>query len=759
MTTTDVRPEDCLAQTEGEVRIEGLEGEVRIVRDRWGIPHIKASSARDAFFAQGFCMGQDRAFQIELYRRMAHGTSAAMLNKGLLQRDIQNRRLGFGRYAEREWAAQSERAREILQAYADGISAAIATQPTPYEFRVLDWTMEPWSPVDSLAVIKMVNSNNQWASKLKYAKVAATLGAEGLLAMVPDVASTDTVITPSGARWLQEEHPFARDVESAMGAPDGVVAAGGGSNCWVIHGSRTETGAPIVCGDPHLAIGIPGQWYVVHMECPEFTAAGPCNPCYPGPVFYGHNTHLAWTMTHAQGDRWDLYRERIRRGPQGPEALFGDRWESLVRSEERFDVRDGEAVTVTVWETRHGPVIAGDPERDDEVVAARWGLAEPTHDMDGLWRVLTSTGIAEAREGFRTYDSVSGNFCFADKAGDIGYQYVGRVPRRPSWLVPVPGWSGEHEWAGDVPKEELPVDENPANGFIVTANNRTTTADYPHYLTYMSSPFRANRLREVLEATEVFGLDDMPRLQADIVSHHARAIAGRLTASEARDEDARAMQAVLSGWDGTMAVGSAAALVYSEACQRLVESTVHRYYAAVPGLAAFSPAEDRRILFEQITSDSPLMLGELDSWQAAGERALAETAARLRERHGEDPSRWRWGAEHQMAWRHNLGRDRSLAGVFNLEAMEVAGDGFTPYNTMTQYGAASDHGVSYRQVFDMRDLNAARICIPPGNSGQPGSPHYADNLERWRDVEYHPLYVEWADIEANAEGTLTLLPT
>jgi penicillin amidase len=285
-------------------------------------------------------------------------------------------------------------------------------------------------------------------------------------------------------------HPFREDITLALGEPDGAVPAGGGSNCWVIHGSRTVSGAPLVAGDPHLPVTLPGQWYVMHIECPEFTAAGPCNPGYPGPVFYGHNTKVAWTMTHAQGDRWDLYREHIRHGATGPEAEWRGDWYPLELEDERFEVRGGEAATSRVYTTRHGPVIHGDPERDDEVVAARWGLAEPAHDMDAMVAMLRASTAAEAREALRMYDSVSGNYCFADRAGDIGYQYVGRIPRRPSWLVPVPGWTGTYEWEGDVPKEELPCEDNPVNGYLLTANNRTTAPDYPHYLTYVTTRFR-----------------------------------------------------------------------------------------------------------------------------------------------------------------------------------------------------------------------------------------------------------------------------
>ena len=764
----DARPEDCLATVEGDVTVAGPDAPLRITRDRWGIPHIKADSARDAFFGQGYAIGQDRAFQLELYRRMAHGTSAAMLNRGLLNRDRQNRRLGFGRLAAAEWEHQSDGAREVLEAYAAGINAAIATNPTPWEFRVLGGPdgphrMDPWTPIDSLAVIKMVNGNNQWASRIRFAKVAATLGAEAVAALVPDNAEDAAIITPSGGRWERDAHPFLEDIELAMGQPDGPIPAGGGSNCWVIHGSRTDTGAPIVCGDPHLAIGIPGQWYVVHMECPQFTVAGPCNPCYPGPNFYGHNTKVAWTMTHAQGDRWDLYRERIRRGDDGPEAQTPDGWTALERIDETFEVRDPESGDLTtengvVWLTPHGPVLSGDPLTDDEVLAGRWGLAAPTHDYDAMNALHRASTAAEASAALRIYDSISGNFCFADPAGDIGYQYVGRVPKRPAWLLPVPGWDGEHEWDGDVPKEELPTDQNPSNGFIVTANNKTTTDDYPHYLSSTSTAYRADRLREVMDEVEVFSLDEMPRLQADQTSRHARAMTERFTSFAASDADAAAMQALLEGWDGNLDVESTAAVVYSEACHQLSDLTAQRYYGVVEGIARLLPAEGRRIVAEQIAQDSALMLDQFDSWDEAIEAALAATASAVRARQGDDATAWRWGDEHRMGWNHNLGRDPELADLVNLPALEVGGDVNTVFNTSLAYGAASSSGVSFRQIYDLRDLNAAQICIPPGNSGQPGSPHYSDNLERWRNVEYHPLYIDWSDIEANAEATLMLTP-
>ncbi len=762
MPQTELRPEDCLAVHSGSVTVSGPDGPIQIIRDRWGIPHARAGSARDAFFAQGYCLGQDRLWQLELYRKMARGRGAELLGRGLLRRDRQNRRLGFSRYADSEWEAQSPQARLILTAYADGINAAIQTNPAPLEFHLLDdrrepHEMEPWHGSDSLAVLKMVSAGAQWASRLSHAKIAAGLGPEAVSAIVPDIPEGAALIAPSGARWTRQSHPFAEDIELAAGEPDGLVAAGGGSNCWVVHGSKSATGRPIVVGDPHLAIGIPAQWYVMHMECPEFTAAGPCSPGYPGPVYYGHNTRVAWTMTHSGGDRWDLFRERIQQGERGPEAQFGSDWEPLTRRTERFRVRGQDDAEETFWETRHGPVIAGDPEQDDEVVAAAWGLAEPAHDMDALWGAVTARDNRDVREAFRTYDSISGNYCFADQAGDIGYQYVGRIPKRPAWLLPVPGWDGDHEWQGDIPKDELPTDENPPNGFIITANNRTTTPDYPHYLSFGATRFRADRLRELMDETEEFSLELMPELQGDVVSHPHLEAVGHLTSFEAGQERARQLQEMLGSWDGRMEADSAEAALANEVRDQLARLTVEAYYDQVPGLGPQAPGS-HPVLLTQLDSRSPVMLGDFGSWEEAMERALLAGAASLSERQGDDPAGWRWGSDHQIAWNHNLGRNPELKPIFDLAPQPLSGDRNTVRNSGTPLGATGTHGVSYRQILDLGDLNAARIVIPPGNSGQPGSPHYQDNLERWRTMEYHPLFVEWDDIRANAEAELELRP-
>ena len=745
-----------LHQIDGALEVDGLDSQLRIVWDRWGVPHAEAQSAGDAFFAQGYCMGQERGWQIELYRHMAHGRAAALLNKGLLRIDRMNRTLGFGRDAAAEWEQQSDEARMILQAYADGINAAIAAGPAPVEFELLEHEMQPWSPVDSLAILKMVSANVHWSTKIGNAEVASRLGRDGLEALIPDVPADSALIAPAGASWANGAHAFSGalvDLELEPGTRRGGLD---GSNCWVIDGAHTASGKPLVVGDPHLAFSVPPQWYVMHMQCPEFTVAGPCNPGYPGPVYYGHNTEIAWCMTHAQGDRWDVYREQVVRNGTGPAARWLDGDEPLERRDEVIEIRGEESVTQTVWTSRHGPIVHGDPESDDEVLAARFSLSEVCRDFDGLMTFFTADNIHDARQGFQRLDSISGNFCFADQQGEIGYQYTGRIPQREAKLTTVNGWDGSHEWNGDVPADELPQDLNPEGGVIITANNRTTTDDYPYYLSFSQTPYRADRLRELLQGRDDWSPEDMLEVQSDQTSLHARFVASRV-GSASLNGTARDLQSELAAWDGELALDSSTALLYYEFCEQLIALTVRPYFDA-PSRVPHGSYEEMRILHEQLKGGSELTLPAGKSWDDVIGEALSKANEVLAERHGEDRGQWRYGDAHAVTWRHNLGRDPERAARFNVGDFPKGGDGFTPNNATGLINKPADHGVSYRQIFDLSALSGAKIVLPPGNSGRPDSPHYSDHMEKWLNMEYFPLYVEWADIEANSEGALTLSP-
>ena len=341
-----ISPQSLLADHTHNLTIPGRDGKIHIHRDsHYGVAHIKGTTPRDCYFAQGIYIAQDRLFQLHYQRSLAKGQGAALLGKGLLRRDKQNRTLGYHRAAIREWKEQTKEAKVILIAYSEGISYIINKQiennTLPYEFHILGIKrIDNWHPIDSLAVIKMVADSFKWIQKLQHQKVLNKLGEKGLKAFFPNYPRGTTVIT-SDTGWTLDQNEHYYDHESDNMYNIGYQGAiNGGSNCWVVSGKRTKTGKPLVCGDPHLGITMPGMWYMVTMECEGFKVAGPCNPCYPGPVFYGTaNDNVAWTMTHAQGDRNDLYVEKVRQRPnQVPELLFKDTWLKMEVLEETIEV-------------------------------------------------------------------------------------------------------------------------------------------------------------------------------------------------------------------------------------------------------------------------------------------------------------------------------------------------------------------------------------------------------------------------------------
>ncbi|MYJ00936.1 MAG: penicillin acylase family protein, partial [Chloroflexi bacterium] len=315
---------------------------------------------------------------------------------------------------------------------------------------------------------------------------------------------------------------------------------------------------------------------------------------------------------------------------------------------------------------------------------------------------------------------------------------------------------GEHEWQGDVPADELPQDLNPDRGVIITANNRTTTPDYPYYLTFSQTPYRADRLRELLQGRDDWSPNDMPQIQSDQTSIHARFIAQRVSSADV-DGEAADLKSMLANWDGHLAIDSTAGLLYQELCQQIIGRTVRPYFDA-PARLPEGSADELRILHEQLRTDSSLMLSEGVSWDNVIGESLVAAGETLAERYGADRAKWRYGDAHSVTWRHNLGRDPERAARFNVGDFAKGGDGNTPNNATGLVHQPADHGVSYRQIFDLSSLNGARIVLPPGNSGRPDSPHYSDHMEKWLNMEYFPLYIEWDDIEANSEGSLTLTP-
>lgn len=532
-----------------------------VFRDPEGIPHIRAGSAAAAFRAQGFVHAQDRLFQMELNRRRALGRGAEWLGAAALPMDALCRRLGMEAACRRDYAALGEEARGMLESYVAGVNAFIASgEPPGTEYALLGATPEPWEPWHPIAVMRRLGllMGSVWF-KLWRAAALAKLPPEQAMKLRYEDGGIDLLCIPTGVearRWLADLAALAPSLAALLdqAEPD---ATGGGSNNWALSGARSGTGRPLLAGDPHRIFEIPNMYAQGHLACDVFDAIGLTVPGVPGFPHFAHNGRVAWCVTHAFVDIHDLFVERF--DADASHALFRGGWEKVARRRESIAVRGGAAVEIEVVETRHGPVIAGDPASGRAITLRSVQFAETDLSFDCLPRMLRAGSVPDLYEATRGWGLIDHNLVAGDVAGRIGHLVRAMLPVRPranGWL-PVPGWTGEHEWQGWIPFEEMPRQVDPPEGIIVTANNRVVADDAPHYFGVdCHPPNRARRILSLLPGTAP------EAIHADALSVNGLLIRDRLVSLPAQQGAAEELRARLLGWDGRMAADSVAASGY-----------------------------------------------------------------------------------------------------------------------------------------------------------------------------------------------------
>jgi penicillin amidase len=694
---------------------------------------VRAQSVEEAFFGQGYAHAEDRWWQMCYDRRRAQGRLAEWLGSPRVRMDAFARRMGLAASARSDYDAFDDETRTVLRAYAEGVNAWLAAgPPPPVEFELLRAGPEPpWEPWDCGAVFKLRHVlMGSYSRKVWRAQLIAALGAGSALVVGGADGREDVLIT--GGTAVNRVGP--EDTE-----PSALACAGrqDGSNSWALDGSRTRSGLPLVAGDPHRALEAPNVYYQNHVACDEFDAIGLSMTGVPGMFHFGHNATVAWCVTHAYVDDQDLFIERF--GDDGRYEFRGERLEARRRSE-TIHVRDGDDVRVDVVETHHGPVVFGND------IAMRWtGTDGVDTTLTCLLPMLRATTVDELDATMRGWVIPGNNFLMADRAGTIGYLHRGRAPVRPrsnGW-APVPGWTGDHEWDGAIPFEEMPRLRNPDTGWIVTANNRVTGDDYPHYLSLdYGSPYRAERIVDRVDNLRDATAEDMASIHADRVS-----IPGQLL------EDA--VTRVLD-WDLRMEADSAGALLYAVTREQLAELLCEREPLSAVASPMFTddplptPAQYRvRMALPRLISQDIRVAGEWDELIAqARDRALVVVEKAL----GTDRSRWRWDAMHSTKTRHPVSRIAPDAGL-DPPPVSAGGDNETVNVTGWETGLSIEHGSVARYVFDLADWDNSGWVVPLGASGDPRSAHYADQAKAWSACELFPMTYDWARVQTRARST------
>lgn len=750
---------------EGIIRLPGLDAPVEILRDGLGIPHLRARTTHDAFFGQGFVHAQDRLWQMEYDRRRAGGRLAECIpTPARITMDTFCRRMGLADAARADYEAFDTQTREVLEAYAAGVNACIATDTRlPVEFQMLGITAPPWEPWHCGVVLKMRHvMMGLFDSKLWRTRLMSALGSDG--AVVPGSAKgrEDLLIVPVGQREV-----FEPDLDALEPGALATSVLAEGSNNWAIHGSRTRSGAPLLAGDPHRTLEAPNVYYQNHIACPEFDAIGFSMPGVPGMFHFGHNADVAWCITHGMADTQDLYVERFR--DDGTYEFKGE-WRQASTRRETIRVRDGDDIDIDITTTHHGPVIFGDPS-SGVAISFRWTATDrPDTTLRTVLRTLLATTVDELDEVMRDWVDPCNNMVMADRRGTIGYVHRGRIPSRSranGWL-PVPGWNGDHEWDADVPYEELPRLRNPEAGYIVTANNRVVGRDYPHYLSMdYGPPYRAMRTLERVSALERATAGDMASIHADDVSIPSRVFVEAIETLDDLSERAAQARDLLVDWDARMAPDSAPAAIYAATRDQVAALLIQRepLAAAVPNPFPEEPLpysahyRARSALPRLMRTPGAERLMGGSTWSDLVGAGLERAVEVLTERLGQGMSAWRWDAVHRTKTAHPLSVVfPEAADELNPPAVGFGGDGECVLAASEEVGLGIVHSAVCRYVFDLADWDNSRWIVPLGSSGHPASPHYTDQVDDWAACRLRPMTYSWPRVEAEAETRQLLEP-
>ena len=800
-----------LPDIDGDRSLPGLAAPVEVIRDEHGIPHIEAETEEDALFALGFVHAQDRMWQMEMNRRIGGGRLAEVLGAAALETDRLTRVLGLRHRAKAALDHLRPVSERRIDAYVRGVNAWLETRggPLPPEFLVLGFEPEPWTAEDSALVPKNMSLDlaREWTRDWMRMRLSKVLTRDRIIdfytpyradkprGVVPGRSGTSSAAAPAGggpvrpSRSMAAGPPGDEPLAVEMAVSDRTISRilfaplrpGGhlGSNGWVVDGTRSSSGKPLLANDPHLGLTAPSVWYLAHLSWPGTDVVGATLPGMPG-VVLGHNGRIAWGFTNTGPDVQDLFVESVDPLDESRYLAPGG-WRTFDVRRERIRVKDGEDVVLEVRESRHGPVLGdmsrapGEHDRSDQVLSLAW-----TALRDDDLTLQAGLGLAHAHDwesfvaNVRDFHSPQQNVSYADVDGNIGFIAPGLIPirrgrpdERPG-TMPRLGWEADHDWQGFVPFEELPRVYNPPGGTIVTANHQVVSDDYPHHLTFeWAGGYRAQRIMEKLAERERHDVASFRALQQDRISLFARALLPRLRGVAVPPRvggTAVRARALLDGWDGSMDPDRPEPLVF--------HAWIWEFARLVSTDELGSHQRDawgrkgpfiQRVLEERGVWCDIVHTAAVETCDEMLARALVAATDRVASEHGDDPDTWRWGDEHLAVAEHRPFADTPLAPLFNLSGpapgsmYAINAFSFSPLEDERPF--ASTHGPGFRAVYDLADLGRSLFVHSTGQSGNILSPWYRSMEQDWRGGEYFTIPTKRAEYEANAAGRLRLIPT
>jgi penicillin amidase len=740
-----------LPRTQGSVEVAGLRNAIHIGRDEWGIPFIEAGSEEDAWFGLGFCHGQDRAFQLESLLRVCRGTFAEILGVRAVPVDRLSRRIGFHRSARIQWPVLSDSARGILMAYAAGVTMGMTRGSTrkAHEFAMLGCEPTAWEGIDVLAFVKLMSFtlSSNWDAELNRLRMLTADGPEAVRALDP-LAHPDIQI--SAGRAIER-------LEADLQAFGHAMPLGAASNNWVIAGSRTQSGRPMLANDPHLFPALPSQWYLAHLRTPQFKMAGVT--MVGSPAFAaGHNGFAAWGATAGMVDQVDLFLEEI--GSDEKSVRQGKEFIPCSVRMEAIVVKGGETVVEPVLETPRGPIITPVFAGNGPHISFRAVWLDPL-PIRGLLEAHHSRGFEQFRDCFREWPVLPLNFVYADVTGKIGWQLTGQAPKRKrGWgVIPQPGWDADSGWEKDlVPFELMPHGDGANPGYFATANNPPLAGSGEAYVGLdFLDPYRVHAIRLALDERRDWDVTSCQQLHLNVSSLPWSEIRAIVLSIPVGNDETRLGIDLLREWDGRVRAESPAAAVFelfvTEMLVRMAKAKAPKSYnwalgekACNPGLNLFN---SRRLqhLVRQLNNQPSGWFKQ--PWPEEMADAMSAAVRKLCERFGPKPEHWPWGRVRQLRLRNPIFQDTPiLKWIFNEGPIPWGGDADTISQAEVVLLDPSADTVciaGMRMVVDVGNWSASRFILVGGQSSNPLSPHFVDMFPLWQRGEGVPI--AWTEDE------------
>ena len=765
-----------LPTRQGQVGLAALQGPVTVRYDERGVPHIRAGNQADLYRALGYVQAQDRLFQMEIMRRLARGELAEVLGPKLVDTDKLFRSL---RIRERAASYLTELDPQspaflALQAYLDGINQFQANNPNPVEFDLLGITPRPFTAEDTISV----------AGYMAYS-FAAAFRTEPLLTYVRDQLGSDYlkifdldwqpqgVLAPAlAANDWKTLGALARLSDQALSQTG--LPQFEGSNAWVVAGKRTQSGKPLLAGDPHIRFSTPSVWYEAQLSAPDFELYGYHQALVPF-AFLGNNRDFGWSLTMFQNDDLDLIAEKT--NPDNPNQVwYHGQWVDMTRTEQQIAVKGEAPVTLTLRQSPHGPIINDvlGATAGNTPIAMWWGFLETKNPiLEGFYQLNRADSLSKARTAATFIQAPGLNLLWANAKGDIGWWAAAQLPKRPAGVNPafiLDGSTNQADKDGFYPFSANPQEENPARGYIVSANFQPLSPAGIEIPGYYNLADRGQQLNRQLSDNSVkWNLKNSQALQLGTATDYGQRVLKPLLPvlrDVVSDPAERRLVEQLAQWKGDYPLDSTAATVFNQFLYSLTEATMRDKLgdaffdtmlttrvidSALPRLAATpdSPWWDNRT--------TPQKESRADTVKVAWQASIAHLKAVL----GDDPGQWRWGRAHTLTHEHPLGRQKPLDWLFNVGPFAAPGSHEVPNNLSAKLGNAPwpvTYGPSTRRLIDFADPAHGLTINPVGQSGVPFDKHYRDQAESYIEGDYDKPHMDEAEIQLNTRSTLRLMP-